>query len=89
MRLAVQAGHFEGVPVEMDGMVVGALVLHDKPIALALVQRHRVGFRIRFAVDHPVVEVAMTAKFRLEEQRNAHIGFTRRRLRFGERAVVP
>ena len=44
-RLAVEARHFKRVPVQMYRMIVGAAVLHHKPVALALVERDRFGLR--------------------------------------------
>jgi hypothetical protein len=62
-RFSVEACYLEGVPVEMNGMVVCALVSHDKAIALAFLQHHSIRLRIRLSVDGPVVEIAVPSKF--------------------------
>jgi hypothetical protein len=59
---SVEACHLEGVPVEMDGVIIGALVPHDQAVAPALLQHHSVGLRIGLSVDSPVVEVAVPAE---------------------------
>src|SRR5580692_9778356 len=57
-------------------------------MTLALLQSDRIGLRKGFAIDHPVIEIAMPGKFRAEDKRNTDIRisrFTRTR----ELRVVP
>src|ERR1700744_5531339 len=77
---SVKVGDFKGVPMQVDGMVIGAFIPHHETMTLTLLQSDRVGLRKIFSVDHPVIEIAMPGKFRAEDKRNTHIrlrGFAR------------
>jgi len=69
---AFDAAKFEGVAMEMDGVVVHALVVHDEAIALAGAEARELVWcgvlRVAEAIDEPLLFVSVAMKFSLEDE---------------------
>jgi ABC-type Fe3+-hydroxamate transport system substrate-binding protein len=70
----VDAADFEGAAVEMDGVSVHALILHDEAVALAGGEDGLVGVGVGLAVDEPLLFGTVAVEFGVEDEVDA-VGF--------------
>src|SRR5215471_14546046 len=59
--------------MQMNWMIVRTFITHYQAIPSALPQSNGIGLRKGFAVDHPMIEIAMSHKFRTKDQRYAFV----------------
>ncbi len=62
--------YFEGMLMEVDGVIVRAQILHHKTISLARLQRGRFSVGIGIAIDAPYLRVAVAFELRVEGERD-------------------
>ncbi len=70
LQVPSQPAQLETVPMQMNRMIVGAVVLELQPVTLTLMKRHSVGIRKGLPINHPMIERTMPGKLRLKDQRN-------------------
>ena len=74
-RLVANLGHLERVTMQVDRMVVAALVGHRETIAFSgLSGEQRIGIRPGFSVDSPAVVAAAAARHFLKQKIEPFIG---------------
>src|SRR5215475_4027948 len=56
-RLAAYADHFESMAVQVNGVVVRALVVEQPPVPAVSLHADRIYARMRFSVDGPMMAV--------------------------------
>ena len=65
-RAVADTHHLESVAMEVDGMVVGAQVLHHQSIPLSRRQHRLIRLWIGLAVDEPELFISVPLKLRVE-----------------------
>ena len=58
------------MPMQMDRMIVAAVVDELQPVTLALMQRDGFGVGVGFAIDHPTIDRAVSGKLGFKDQRD-------------------
>jgi hypothetical protein len=64
----VDAADLKGVAMQMERVVVGALVLEEEPVALAGLEHRLVGMRVGLSVDAPELFRAVALELGVEDE---------------------
>src|SRR5580658_9563104 len=65
---SVYLSHLKGVPVQMNGVVVGAQIFHDQTVSHSSLEDWLVGVGIGFSINSPKFFISVSLELGVEDQ---------------------